>query len=599
MKILGISAYYHDSAACIIEDGEIIAAVQEERFTRIKHDASFPVKSIKYCLQQSKTTIGELAAVAYYEKPFLKFERLIESYFTSAPFGLRSFLKSMPVWLKEKLNLKNTIYKNLQEIEEFQKSDLKVLFPEHHVSHIASAFFTSPFSESAILTMDGVGEWTTSTMAVGKNKEINILSEMRFPHSLGLLYSAFTYYLGFKINNGEYKVMGLAPFGNRESQEYKQYSNTIRTQLIDLKPDGSFWLNQFYFDYIGGLKMIDEEKWSSLFNMVRRKEGDKIIKAHCNLALVIQDLSEEIVLKQVATLKKISNQKNLCIAGGVGLNCVINGKIVQSNIFEKVYFMPAAGDAGGAIGASLASYHMYYQLDRHNYQNSFSPMLGPEFTDEHCLDQIKSFDCRYQHYENNADLVEETSQLLKEGNIVGWFQGKMEFGPRALGNRSILADPTWFGMQEKINVQIKNRENFRPFAPAILKEHANDYFEMEGESPYMLEVAKIKEEFRLELPPDFQSREWQEMLSEKRSSFQATTHVDFSSRIQTVDFFQNPKFYKLLKSFYDKTGIPMLLNTSFNLRGEPIVCTPLDALRCFFNTEMDILVLNKYIIKKV
>lgn len=598
MKILGISAYYHDSAACIIDHGKIKFAAQEERFTRIKHDASFPTQSIKHCLEYTKTSLDELTCVAFYEKPYLKFERLLESYFSTAPFSLPSFLKKMPIWLSDKLNLRNVLYNRLREIENFEKSELPILFPEHHVSHAASTFFTSPFKEAAILVMDGVGEWMTSTMAIANRNEINIIAESKFPHSIGLLYSAFTYYLGFKINNGEYKVMGLAPYGDKKSRRFQQFMEVIKSQMLDIKEDGSFWLNQFYFDYIGGLKMVEEEKWSSLLDLPKRKMNDQINKDHCNLALAIQSIAEEIILKQAHTLRVKSDQRTLCLAGGVALNSVAIGKLIEAKIFDDLYIMPAAGDAGGSVGAALACYHMYYNLERLNPPNRFSAFLGPSYSREDCEQNLMNFDCRYHYYESPEELINETAQLLKEGNVIGWFQDRMEFGPRALGNRSILAHPGWPGMQEKVNTNIKKREGFRPFAPSIIKADLTSYFKIDRETPYMQVVSHLQNSYRKELPDDYHSLEWHEMINTPRSKFQAVTHVDFSTRIQTVDYFNNPKFYKLLTSFKQKTGISMLLNTSFNLRGEPIVCTPLDALRCFFRTEMDILVLGNFIVKK-
>ncbi len=500
--------------------------------------------------------------------------------------------------MSDKLNLRNVLYKRLREIQHFEKSEIPILFPEHHVSHAASTFFTSPFKEAAILVMDGVGEWMTSTLATANGNEINILAESKFPHSIGLLYSAFTHYLGFKINNGEYKVMGLAPYGDQKSQRYHQFVEVIKSQMIDIKKDGSFWLNQFYFDYIGGVKMVEEEKWKSLFDLPKRNSTDELNKDHCNLALAIQTITEEIILKQASTLKAKTEQESLCLSGGVALNSVAIGKLIDAKIFDNLYIMPAAGNAGGSMGAALACYHMYYNLERIDSQNRFNAFLGPSYSLEECRQHLMNFDCRYQYYESKEELINETAQLLKEGNIVGWFQDRMEFGPRALGNRSILAHPSWPEMQAKVNRHVKKRESFRPFAPSIIKEELANYFNLDVAAPYMQVVSKIKSSFRKELPDDFQSLNWPEMMKTPRSEFQAITHVDFSARIQSVDYFNNPKFYKLLTRFYQKTGIPMLLNTSFNLKGEPIVCTPLDALRCYFRTEMDILVLGNFIVKK-
>lgn len=600
-KILGISAFYHDSAAAILLDGQVIAAVQEERFTREKHTAVFPVESIKYCLEEAGLTIDELDAVVFYDKPLLKFERLLQTYYTFAPRGVFSFLKAMPVWMHEKLFLKNQIYKGLKKIERFDKKKLRLLFPEHHLSHAASAFYASLFEQAAILTIDGVGEWSTASIAFGKGADITMLRQMEFPHSLGLLYSAFTYYLGFRVNSGEYKLMGLAPFGNPESEETRGFTQKIKTELIDLKEDGSIWLNQAYFKYATGLRMIRERKWNQLFGLSRRVPESEFLQVHANLALAIQQLTEEIVIRLASTAKGITKAKNLCLAGGVALNGVANGKLYKSGIFEKIYIQPAAGDAGGALGAAQAANYLYFKEKRElastkdRMQGTF---LGPAFSAKEIQNCNKKVKATSKQFDDFEDLTSFIANELSKGKIVGWFQGRMEFGPRALGNRSILADARDPQMQEKLNRKIKFRESFRPFAPAILEAYCSDYFELNTPSPYMSLVVSLKEKRQLPLPNNYFGMSLMDRLAIPRSDIPAVTHLDFSARVQTVHEETNPRFKALLQAFAKKTGCPLLINTSFNLRGEPIVANPMDAYRCFMSTEMDFLVIGDYVYDK-
>lgn len=597
-KILGIAAYYHDASACIIIGGKIIAAAQEERFTRKKHTATFPSNAIRYCLEEAKLDIDDLDAVVFYDKPLLKFERLLESYYAFSPKGLSSFLKAVPVWLKEKLFLKRQLIKGLKKTGNFQKSRVKFLFPEHHLSHAASTFYPSSFQESAILTIDGVGEWCTASVAVGKNNRIEILKELHFPHSLGLLYSAVTYYLGFAVNSGEYKLMGLAPYGNPNASETKKFIDLFKAKIVDIKQDGSIWLNQSYFNYTTGLKMTKNNKWEKLFGLAKRIPETEINQHHCNFALAIQTITEEVVLKMAQEAKKLTGLKNLCMAGGVALNCVANGKLQEAGIFENIFIQPAAGDAGGSIGACLAAHHIYFEERREIFPKEDSmqgSFLGPSFSDS----TIKTLNQKYSavalNFSSPETLCEKSAELLQQGFVIGWFQGRMEFGPRALGNRSILADPGKVEMQKKVNLKIKYRESFRPFAPAILEEDYQKYFQLDNPSPYMLFVAPVHKSLQLPLPSTYFDLPMQERLQVKRSKFQSITHVDFSARVQTVNEKQNPIFYRLLKAMKQKTGHGILLNTSFNVRGEPIVCTPEDAYRCFMQTEMDYLIIENYL----
>jgi len=599
MNILGISAFYHDSAACLIQDGKIVAAAQEERFTRIKHDAAFPINSVKYCLEFSGLTIDDLDAIVFYDKPFLKFERLLETYLSFAPKGVRSFITAIPVWLKEKMFLKKLIYDSLKEVGEYEKEDVKLLFPEHHLSHAASAFYPSKFEEAAILTIDGVGEWATASICHGKGNEIKILRELKFPHSLGLLYSAFTYFLGFKVNSGEYKLMGLAPYGNPNSKLLPGYIEKIKSELVDIKSDGSIWLNQKYFDYTTGIRMVKDKKWEELFGFSRREDEAELEQHEADLALAIQIVTEEIVIKMAKEAKKLTGAKAICMAGGVALNCVANGKLLNEGIFEEVYVQPAAGDAGGAVGAALAAQFIYFEQPRVPEQRDAmsGAYLGPEFVDIDIERSLKKFKPSFEVSED-SNLYAKIAEILDEGNVIGWFNGRMEFGPRALGGRSIIADPRRIDMQKKLNLKIKYRESFRPFAPSVLAEYTTDYFELESDSPYMLLVQSVKESIRKKLPSGYNEMPLRDKLAVERSEFPAITHIDFSARIQTVHKETNPEYWNVIEAFRQRTGCAMVVNTSFNVRGEPIVCTPEDAYRCFMNTEMDYLVIGKYVFAK-
>lgn len=602
MNILGVSAFYHDSAAAIIQDDNIIAAAQEERFTRKKQDASFPVNAVKYCLEESGLSIDELDAIVFYDKPLLKFERLLETYYGYSPKGITSFLSSMPVWLKEKMFLKRLIYKELEKVEKYNKKTVKFLFPEHHLSHAASAFYPSPYEDAAILTIDGVGEWATASISHGKGNKIEVLKELHFPHSLGLLYSAFTYFLGFKVNSGEYKLMGLAPYGDPDSEEVKKFIELIKSELIDIKEDGSLWLNQSYFNYATGLRMIKEKKWEALFGIPTRKSESDFEQVHCNLGLAIQMITEEIVLKMAREAKKITGSKNLCLAGGVALNCVSNGKLINATIFDNVYIQPAAGDAGGALGAALAAYYISYRntrtIDASKADAMKGSYLGCSFSSKEIETTLKKYKAVFNKHSSFSSVCEHTADHLDKGLIIGWFQGRMEFGPRSLGNRSIIGDPRNTEMQKKLNLKIKYRESFRPFAPSVLAEDASQYFDIKSSSPYMLTVQPVKETLRKKVAENYQSLPMKEKLYQERSTLASITHVDFSARIQTVHKETNPKYWELINTFKQKTDCSLLINTSFNVRGEPIVCSPEDAYRCFMRTEMDYLVLNNYILKK-
>ena len=603
MKILGISCFYHDSAATIIIDNEIVAAVQEERFTREKHTPEFPSNAIKFCLEESGLKIEELDAVVFYDKPIVKFERLLSTFYQVAPKGLIPFIKSIPIWLKEKLFLRKLIYDNLKEIEpSLKKKDLNLLFTEHHISHAASAFYPSNFKESAILTIDGVGEWCTASICKGEDKDIQILKELHFPHSVGLLYSAFTYYLGFRVNSGEYKLMGLAPYGIEDLEETKLFIEKIKSEVVDIKEDGSIFLNQKYFKYTYGLKMIKENSFKSLFGFHTRKEEEEISQTHCNMALAIQMVTEEIVIKMVREAKKLTNSNNLCLSGGVALNCVANGKIEELGIFDNIYIQPASGDAGGSLGAALSINHMYFDSERH-YSKEYDLMkgsyLGPYFSDKEILITSKKYRAVYNHIESFDKISKEVARLISEGNVIGWFQGRSEFGPRALGNRSILADPRNPEMQKKLNLKIKYREGFRPFAPSVLEEDYSEFFEGETISPYMLMVKKIQEKIKLNILQGYWKLNYWEKLYTNRSKLQSITHVDFSARIQTVSEKTNYRYWNLINEFKKLTNVSVLINTSFNVRGEPIVNSPEDAFKCFMNTEMDVLVIENFLyIKK-
>lgn len=585
MYILGISAYYHDSAACIIKDGEIIAAAQEERFTRKKHDHRFPINAINFCISYAGIKVNELSYVAFYDKPFLKFERLLETYLKFAPKGLKSFLKAMPLWIKEKLWIKELIKKELGY-------DGKIIFPEHHESHAASAFFPSPFKEAAILTLDGVGEWTTTSYGIGIDNKIKILADIKFPHSLGLLYSAFTYYTGFKVNSGEYKVMGLAPYGE------PKYVKLIFDHLIDLKEDGSFKLNMDYFDYCTGLTMTND-KFHKLFGGKPRKPESKLTQREMDLAASIQVVTEEIILRIARHIKKETSMKYLCLAGGVALNCVANGKILKEKIFDDIWIQPAAGDAGGALGAALFTWYQYLDNTRvvDNRDKQKGSYLGPQFENGYIEEFLNKNKIPYKKL-NDDEIPEIAANLLAQGNVIGWFQGRMEFGPRALGARSILGDARLPDMQKKMNLKIKFRESFRPFAPSVIEEKVSEYFELDRPSPYMLLVANVKEERRKIMTEEQKKLFGIDKLNVVRSDIPAVTHIDYSARIQTVNKDDHPLYYNLLKEFEKLTGYSVIVNTSFNVRGEPIVCKPEEAYICFMRTDMDYLIMSNYLLDK-
>jgi carbamoyltransferase len=602
MTILGISAYYHDSAAAIVVDGKIIAAVQEERFTRIKNDKNFPTKAIHYCLTETGKSLDDLDAVIFYDKSFLKFERLIETYYSFAPKGLLSFFKSIPAWINEKIFIKRNIRKELKSIAPYDKKKLNLLFTEHHLSHAASAFFPSGFDEAAILTIDGVGEWATTTICKGSGNKIEVLREMRFPHSVGLLYSAFTYYLGFTVNSDEYKLMGLAPYGNPDSPETNNFIHLIKDRLVKIFDDGSIILNPMYFEYTYGLKMTNNKKTEELFKLKKREADEEFTSRHLNLAYAIQNVTEEIVLKLAKHAKQITGCMNLCMAGGVSLNCVANGKLVKEKIFTHLFIQPAAGDAGGALGAALAGYHIYFNKPYESVPGNDKmngTYLGPSFTNENILSAIELRRIKYQRFDSFDLLCKNTAALLAEGNVVGWFQGKMEFGPRALGNRSILANPSYPGMQKKLNLKIKFRESFRPFAPSVIADDAVGFFDIDAESPYMLLVSTVKKSKLNSLPAYYNSLPLNDKLYYNRSNeLQAVTHVDGTARIQTVSEDRNPSFYKLLAAYKELTFSGLLVNTSFNVKDEPIVCTPEDAISCFLATGMDYLAIGNFLLSK-
>ena len=596
-RILGISAFYHDSAAAIIVDGQIIAAAQEERFTRQKHTSEFPIQAVRYCLEESGTRINELDAIVFYDKPFLKFERLLETYYSFAPRGLISFLKAIPIWLNEKLFLKKRIRDSLENIEAFDKRKVKLLFSEHHLSHCASAYYPSGFDKAAILTIDGVGEWATATIAYGKERSIEIKKELHFPHSVGLLYSSFTYFLGFRVNSGEYKLMGLAPYGHKNSIQVKHFMKLIKSELVQINLDGSIWLNQNYFRYATGLRMINAKKWEALFEFSRRKPESDIEHYHCNLALAIQLITEDIVIKMAEEAKQLTGAENLVMAGGVALNCSANGKLLRKGIFKEIFVQPAAGDAGGALGAALAAYHLYFENPISNEQDT-EPMngtyLGPEYSDKEIRSMNKHFKAVNHKYEDFEVLAKEAASILAAGKVIGWFQGRMEFGPRALGNRSILADPRNKEMQTHINRKIKHREGFRPFAPSVLAEDAKHFFEINSDSPFMVFTYSVKDS-AAGPPKNINFEMGVNNRTPATQALQAVTHVDLTARVQTVQKQSNPRFWRLINEFKSLTGCSMVLNTSFNKRGEPVVCTPEDAFRCFMSTSMDYLVINNYL----
>jgi carbamoyltransferase len=597
--ILGISAYYHDSAAALVCNGEILGAVQEERFTRVKNDSVFPANSIKSILKSTGIDAGEITAVAFYEKPYIKFERLLETYHSFAPKGLTSYLSAMPVWIKEKLFMKKTLYKELSALG--ISKDTPLLFPEHHLSHAASAFFPSPYKESAILTLDGVGEWATSTIAHGIANSIEVKKELEFPHSIGLLYSAFTYYCGFKVNDGEYKLMGLAPYGNPNDPLTKSFIDKITSNLVDIRPDGSILLNMNYFDYATKLTMTNDKRWNILFGIPRREPESALTIEYANLAFAIQKVTETIILRLAETAKNITNSKNLVLAGGVSLNSVANGLIKKSGIFENIWIQPAAGDAGGALGAALAVHYIYYEKDRtadNKNDKMQASLLGPCFQNFEIKQMLDKFGVVYHFIESQDDLYDKATDVIADGDVLGWFNGKMEYGPRALGSRSIIADARNPEMQYKLNMKIKYREGFRPFAPAVLEEESANYFDLDVPSPYMLLVVPLNESLRYPQPDYTDFADLNARLNFLRSEIPSVTHLDYSARIQTVNKNDNPNFYGLIKKFHEKTGCPIVINTSFNVRSEPIVCTPLDAYKCFMKTEMDCLVLENYIIYK-
>ena len=594
MYVLGISAWYHDSGACLVKDGEIVAAVQEERFTRKKHDAAFPMNAIKYCLEEAKLKQNDIDSIVFYEKPFLKFERLLETYLAFAPRGFISFAKSMPLWIKEKLFQRSNIISELESLWGKDSSvSERLLFSEHHLSHAASAFFPSPFKRAAVLTLDGVGEWTTSSLAVGNDNDLKIIKEIHFPHSLGLLYSAFTYYTGFKVNSGEYKVMGLAPYGE------PCYQDLIKEKLIDIREDGSFQLDMSYFDYSTGLKMTNA-KFDRLFGGPARKPESELTQREMDLAASVQKVTEEVVLKLARGIAKETKERNLCLAGGVALNCVANGILLRERIFDNIWIQPAAGDAGGALGAALAAYHLYKRQPRtlsDQRDKMHGSYLGPEYSSNQIESALKTFGAKYHKY-SEQEMIDLAAFALADEKAVGWMQGRMEFGPRALGGRSIIADPRSPKMQKQLNLKVKFRESFRPFAPSVLAEHVGDWFEHEGDSPYMLFVANVQKNKRLEMTDEQRALFGIDKLNVPRSYIPAITHVDFSARLQTVHKDTNSRYHNLISKFNEITGCPIVVNTSFNVRGEPIVCSPEDAFRCFMGTDLDVLVVGDFVLYK-
>lgn len=592
MYVLGISAFYHDSAAALLRDGEIIAAAQEERFTRKKHDAGFPKHALEYCLKEAGITLAEVDYVAFYDKPFLKFERLLETYVAFAPRGFQSFRKAIPVWLREKLFLKDLLIKELKANAPEYDWDSRLRFSEHHLSHAASAFFPSPFEEAAVLTMDGVGEWATTSLAIGRGNKLEVVKEIHFPHSLGLLYSAMTYYTGFKVNSGEYKVMGLAPYGE------PKYLNKIMDHLIDVKEDGSFRLDQSYFNYCTGLTMTSQ-KFHDLFGGPPRKADEPLTQHHMDLAASVQAATEEIVLRLTRAIRNETGIKNLCLAGGVALNCVANGKVLRDGQFDNVWIQPAAGDAGGALGAALAIHHIHLSEPRNvdGQDQMRGSYLGPAFEQADIERRLTAAGAKFTVFTDEA-LFATSANALAEGKALGWFQGRMEFGPRALGGRSVLGDARSPSMQSVLNLKVKYRESFRPFAPSVLREHVADWFELDVDSPYMLLVANVVQKRRRAMSKVEQALFGIEKLNIPRSDIPAATHVDYSARIQTVHEATNPRYHALLTAFHQQTACPVIVNTSFNVRGEPIVCTPEDAFRCFMGTEIEALAVGNCYLRK-
>jgi carbamoyltransferase len=594
MYILGISAFYHDSAACLLNDGKIVAAAQEERFTRKKHDAGFPTHAIQYCLKEAGIAAKDIDNVVFYEKPFVKFERLLETYLAFAPKGFTSFAKAMPVWIKDKLFQKSALIKELKStLDESVDWRERLLFSEHHLSHAASAYYPSPFESAAVLTLDGVGEWTTTSLAIGKGSDLQVVKEIHFPHSLGLLYSAFTYYTGFKVNSGEYKVMGLAPYGE------PRYADLIREKLITVAKDGSFQLDMSYFDYATGLTMTNK-KFDALFGGPPRTSEKELTQREMDLAASVQKVTEDIVLELTRGIAKETGERNLCLAGGVALNCVANGILLREKIFDNIWIQPAAGDAGGALGAALSTWYMHHSKERYLSKERDAmkgAYLGPEFTDAEIEADLTACGARFKKL-SEAEVIEEVASALADEKAVGWMQGRMEFGPRALGGRSIIADPRSPVMQKQLNLKVKYRESFRPFAPSVLREDVAEWFEHDTDSPYMLLVADVQSDKRRAMTEEEEALFGIDKLNVPRSSVPAITHVDYSARIQTVHTDTNPKYHAVISKFKEKTGCPLVVNTSFNVRGEPIVCTPTDAFKCFMGTEMDVLAVGNYVLYK-
>ena len=594
MYILGISAFYHDSAACLLKDGEIVAAAQEERFTRKKHDAGFPTHAIQYCLMEAGIAAKDIDNVVFYEKPFVKFERLLETYLAFAPKGFTSFAKAMPVWIKDKLFQKSALIKELKAtLDESVDWRKRLLFSEHHLSHAASAYYPSPFDSAAVLTLDGVGEWTTTSLAIGKGSDLKVVKEIHFPHSLGLLYSAFTYYTGFKVNSGEYKVMGLAPYGE------PRYADLIREKLITVADDGSFQLDMSYFDYATGLTMTNK-KFDALFGGPPRTSETELTQREMDLAASVQKVTEDIVLELARGIAKETGKRNLCLAGGVALNCVANGILLREKIFENIWIQPAAGDAGGALGAALSTWYIHHDKDRVTTADRDAmkgAYLGPEFTDNEIENELTACGANFKKL-SEAEMIEEVASALADEKAVGWMQGRMEFGPRALGGRSIIADPRSPVMQKQLNLKVKYRESFRPFAPSVLREDVGNWFEHETDSPYMLLVADVQNDKRRAMTKEEEALFGIDKLNVPRSSVPAITHVDYSARIQTVHADTNTKYHAVISKFKEKTGCPLVVNTSFNVRGEPIICTPTDAFKCFMGTEMDVLAVGNYVLYK-
>ena len=594
MYILGLSAFYHDSAACLLKNGEIIAAAQEERFTRNKHDAGFPHYAIQYCLKEAGISANQIDNIVFYEKPFVKFERLLETYLAFAPKGFTSFAKAMPVWIKDKLFQKSALISELKAtLDKNVDWGDRLLFSEHHLSHAASAYYPSPFDSAAILTLDGVGEWTTTSLAIGKGSDLKVVKEIHFPHSLGLLYSAFTYYTGFKVNSGEYKVMGLAPYGE------PRYANLIRQNLINVATDGSFQLDMSYFDYATGLTMTNK-KFNTLFGGPPRASETKLTQREMDLAASVQKVTEDILLELAKGIAKETGERNLCLAGGVALNCVANGILLREKIFDKIWIQPAAGDAGGALGAALSIWYLHHNNVRSTSKERDAmkgAYLGPKFTDTEIEAELIACGATFKKLSEDA-LIDAVAEALADEKAVGWMQGRMEFGPRALGGRSIIADPRSPSMQKQLNLKVKYRESFRPFAPSVLREDVSEWFEHNSDSPYMLLVADVKEDKRLKMTSKEEALFGIDKLNVPRSSVPAITHVDYSARIQTVHADTNPRYHAVISKFKEKTGCPLVVNTSFNVRGEPIICSPTDAFKCFMGTEMDVLAVGNYVLYK-